>query len=71
MVLVIVGRAPLGHAYHFPLISIRFGAAVDGFGCFRLVVLVVCGRAPWGFPYHFLRFPSDLLMFLVVMVVVA
>ena len=46
MVLVICGRAPLGHAYHFSLISIRFGAVVGGVGCFCLLVLVVCGKAP-------------------------
>ena len=36
-----------------------------------LVVLVVCGRALWVIPYQFLWFPSDLLVFLLVLVVFA
>ena len=46
VVLIFVGRAPLGHAYHFSLISIRFGAVGGGVGGFCLLVLVVCGKAP-------------------------
>ena len=41
MVLVIVGRAPLRHAYHFPLISIRLGAW--WFWWFWLLLLSVFG----------------------------
>ena len=34
LVLVVLGKAPLGHSLAFLLISIRFGGVVGGFGCF-------------------------------------
>ena len=54
LVLVVCGRAPLGHPLPFPLISIRFGSVFGCFGCFCLVIFVVFGRVLLG---HTLPFP--------------
>ena len=60
MVLVIVGRAPLGHAYHFPLISIRFGAVVGkvvvAFAYWFWWLVVKPPRAPLLFPLISIKF---------------